>query len=223
MPPRTSHPRLRVVSACTGKKSLACDAPLSFVELRALERGDPPPRLSDLPRAAARELYSGMQHRTLMRGLDHLPAGVSEELFIVSAGYGLVRGDELLFPYEATFSGQPRRVVEAMSRELDLHASMARLFAESVDCTLVLLGTEYLRAARLNDCPGDFSTTIILGAAAARPLAPEGALFVPLGMPEARRFGATLIALKGVLGGRFLERFTLPLPRTAEEFLERVS
>ncbi|MBU1240853.1 hypothetical protein KKF84_09755 [Myxococcota bacterium] len=225
MSPKNSAPVVRVISACTGAKTLRCDAPLSFEEVQMIRAGSPPVRTRDLPTARARDLYAGRQHTELMRGMEKMNPAIRTELYILSAAYGLVGGDQLLYPYEATFSGKSPRVIDAMSRELDLKNALSTALSTAADCTLVLLGSGYLRAARLWELSGDFSRTIVLGAPSAANLAPRGSLYIPLALPEARKFRSTLIALKGVLGGRFLERCDLPvvIPSTPSEFLRMVA
>ena len=220
--------KIRVITACTGAKSVTCDSPLTFDEVQQIRGGQPVPRALEMPRVPARTLYTGRQHTTLMAGVEAIEGRCEVDLHILSAAYGLVPGDALLYPYEATFSGLSPKKIDAMSRTLGLASQLEVLLSTPAHVTLILLGSGYMRAARLDTMAFDASRTIVLSAASVANLAPQGALFVPLGMPEARRFGATLIALKGLLGARFLQNFaaanTSPaLPKSAEAFLALVA
>ncbi len=56
--------------------------------------------------AAAEALYRGQHHLRLMRGVGQArEAGIDVQLWIVSAGYGVVAGHKRLRPYERTFQG----------------------------------------------------------------------------------------------------------------------
>jgi hypothetical protein len=61
-------------------------------------------------RLPAGQLYRGRQHIQLMKGIELLRRTFGPEvvdLFILSAGFGLVPEHQPLPPYNATFSGLP--------------------------------------------------------------------------------------------------------------------
>lgn len=104
-------PRIRVVVACSSRKNLA--APL-LLRAEALRSGNLGARaktwISRLTRTQAeslpaKELYAG-EHWHVVRSLDEvgLAAGLEVEVWVASAGYGLVRWDHRLKPYSATFT-----------------------------------------------------------------------------------------------------------------------
>jgi hypothetical protein len=198
--------RIHVLSPCTGKKTGRGPA-LDPERLHRWRAG----RLSVAeagPLTPAAGLYDGLGHRLMMRGIDAFRAHGAGELIleIVSAGLGLVGEGDPVPNYEATFVGLRGARREAWIRALDLPAGVAAAMARPADLRLVLLGREYLAAAGLaglSVAPDD-PPTIVLAAPSAAPLVPPGALHVPLAMPEARRFHATLIALKGELVRRLL-------------------
>ena len=73
-------------------------------------------------RVPAAQLYHGLQHTELMRGVELLRRTFGQTLDIdvkiISAGFGVVDEDQLLPPYEATFAGQPQASITAVSRRL---------------------------------------------------------------------------------------------------------
>src|SRR4051812_1872066 len=74
--------RVTVVTSCTGVKAAAPGA------------------------VPAEDLYRGQQHLRLMRGVRRLrDAGTQVDLWVVSAGYGLVRGSDPVERYDRTFTG----------------------------------------------------------------------------------------------------------------------
>lgn len=198
--------RIHVLSPCTGKKTGR--GPVLDPERLSRWRAGRLAADEAGPLTPASELYAGLGHRLMMRGIAAFRArGAGEVILdIVSAGLGVVGEGDPVPNYEATFVGLRGARREAWLRVLDLPAGIAAAMARPVDLRLVLLGREYLDATglvRLPVAPGG-PPTIILAAPSVGSLVPPGALHVPLAMPEARRFHATLIALKGELVRRIL-------------------
>lgn len=177
--------RVHVITSCTGCKV-------------ALARGETVP---------AERLYRGQHHVRLMRGVDHLRgAGATVDVWIVSAGHGLVHGAELLATYEKTFQGRPRIERNAMASQLGIPRTIRAVLAAKADLTLVLLGDDYLHACQLA-CPVDQGAPTLVFASASASLAMSaipGLHVVALGVEHTRQFAAGLVALKGEVGGRLL-------------------
>lgn len=203
--------RIHVLAPCTGKKTRRGPA-LDLARLADWHAG----RLTAAdagPLTPAADLYDGLGHRLMMRGIAAFRAHGAGEvtLHFVSAGLGVVGERDPVPNYEATFNALRGRAREAWTRTLDLRAGLAAALATPADLRLVLLGREYLDATGLGSvalAPGA-PPTVVLAAPSAADLVPAGALHVPLALPEARRFHATLIALKGALVRRLLSHAEL--------------
>lgn len=162
-------------------------------------------------RVPAERLYIGEQHRRLMRGVTAFRSaatGYATDLRILSAGYGLVRGSDLLRPYDASFSGLPRAELGQRAADLDVPASIKGALVEPHALALLLLGDSYTQAAALGSDVRLGAPTIAFGGAqlAQRLSGVEKLKIVPAGKSEARRFSCGLVGLKGELAGRLLER-----------------
>ncbi len=205
--------RILVLTSCTGEK--AVDHPRRLT-LADFQHGREHVRrreheLGDLLRPAE-QLYTGQQHVRLLRGVRQLRQAVNEpgtlrlDLYIVSAGYGLVPADQPLAPYEATFQGMPRAEVRRWAEELGLPHAVGTLLGQPFDLGIVLLGDAYLDACGLsNDLALGGPTLVLCGAGAVRRL-PRIASLRPVVLKEehTRRFGAGLVALKGEVAARIL-------------------
>src|SRR5687768_14802066 len=120
--------RVNVITSCTGRKL-------------ALAPGDTAP---------AERLYCGQHHVRLMRGVEYLRgAGATVDVWIVSAGHGLVHGAEPLATYEKTFQGRRRLERHAMASQLGIPQAIGAVLASRADLTIVLLGDDYLQACQL--------------------------------------------------------------------------
>lgn len=109
--------KVRMVVTCTDGKTIPARAPLRLrdhpdgVDDRA-ERWVIALESAPVAGVTASSLYKG-EHWSIARSLPALAAGVGWdlELWVASAGYGLVRADAPLKPYAATFTnGQPDSV-----------------------------------------------------------------------------------------------------------------
>jgi len=205
--------RIVVLTSCTGEKSVESDDGLTLEDFKkgsahvqAREQN-----LKDLSRPAE-DLYSGQQHVRLMRGVTELRqrnhAGLSLELYILSAGYGLVAAGRPLAPYEATFKGMGKADLRAWADQLQVPRDFRTLLAGRYDLALVLLGDDYLNACALDDSVALGGPTLLFcGKHAQRHLPKLGNLHtVSIGNADAKRFSCGLVALKGELGRRILSR-----------------
>ena len=177
--------RVHVITSCTGRKV-------------ALAPGDTAP---------AERLYCGQHHVRLMRGVDYLRrAGATVDVWIVSAGHGLVHGTDRLAPYERTFQGRRRIERDSMAIQLGIPQAISAVLACRADLTIVLLGEDYLQACQLERPVEQGSPTLVFASASASLAmgAIPGLHFVALGIEDTRQFAAGLVALKGEVGGRLL-------------------
>ena len=136
-----------VIGSCTGRKALR-DCPnllteSDFDDPLLFQERDPGLSAWALP---ARELYTGWQHRYLMKGvaaIRHRFGASSCSVKIISAGYGLVDEEQPLAPYEATFQGKHPKWIQEKAQRLGI-PSAVREAVVGYDVVLFLLGKEYL-------------------------------------------------------------------------------
>jgi hypothetical protein len=206
--------RVLIVTSCTGQKSVDHERRLTLddfaqgpVHVARREQ-----ELSDLL-TPAQDLYTGQQHVRLMRGLREAaarPEAGSDELavdlWIVSAGYGLVPGDRRLAPYEATFQGMRRADIRKLAGRLEFPRRARELVSKPYDLILILLGDDYLDACQIDaDTPFGGATLVFCGCHAAKLIeGSERARAVVLTTSEAKRFSCGLVGLKGELAGTLL-------------------
>lgn len=132
----------------------------------------------------------------------------SVDLRIVSAGFGLVREDEALPPYNATFAGLAKGRAQELGRRLHLGERVQEALGGTYDLALFLLGESYLQAIAPHALEDPKRPVVTLVAASARDDLPywlkRGA--IEIGVSETKSFGAGLVALKGKLFSLLAER-----------------
>lgn len=215
--------KLLIITSCTGEK--AVDSPdqltlddfkLGKAHVRAKERLLKPMLMR------ADELYTGMQHKRLMRGIEVVRQTPSFELDlrVLSAGYGLVKADQMLAPYEATFAGMKKDAIHQWGRQLLINDHMREALAQPHDLALVLLGDNYLAACELDDDIVLGGPIIFLcGAAAAKRLPKiEGLHTVVLANAHTSRFACGLVGIKGEVVARVLSRLAADPSRLVDLF-----
>jgi len=206
--------RILVVTSCTGEKVVSCQDQLTLEDFRqGSEHVDRRERALAPLLTPAEDLYTGLQHQRLMTGVRALRGDAPDtdlDLWVLSAGHGLVPGDRKLAPYEATFATMGKRELRAWADQLDVPSGIRRLLAQPYDLALVLLGNEYLDACLLaSDITFDGPTLLFCGGNKAKslPVLPRLRV-IPLTNPDAKRFSCALIGLKGELAARILRRLT---------------
>ncbi|MBN2801019.1 MAG: hypothetical protein JXX28_17910 [Deltaproteobacteria bacterium] len=201
--------KIRILTSCTRLKALHHPEPLRLPDFQQggahlLARSQALAReAGSLP---AGELYTGAQHLELLRGVRAgRAAGLELELWVLSAGYGLIPEDRPLVPYDVTFNGMRAAEERAWAEHLGLPQAMREWLAQPADQALVLLGVPYLRACALSaDTPLGAPTAFTTGPRAARRL-PRGASAWVHTLEDARRLGVSLGGIKGAMGRRAIE------------------
>jgi hypothetical protein len=205
--------RILVITSCTGEKAVSSSAQLTLDDFRKglIHVHARESALSE-HLTSAEDIYSGMQHVRLMRGIKAVRSGqgIDVTLKILSAGYGLVSAEQKLAPYEATFIGMGKAEARAWAWKLDIPASIRGVLAEPYDLGLVLLGDDYLQACELDDQLKLGGPTLFLcGKGSASKLPKLGNLYpVLLGNVDTKAFSCGLVGLKGEVAARVLEDLT---------------
>jgi hypothetical protein len=155
----------------------------------------------------AEKLYRGQQHVRLMRGVEAArERGHLVSVSIVSAGYGLLGGEQAVAPYECTFQGMSVRERREWAGHLSLAESVERFLDQPADAAIVLLGDDYFTAcAPTGQLPGRAPTLVLCGARMALRIQPAPNVHpVVLHESDTRRFSCGLVGLKGEVAGRLL-------------------
>jgi uncharacterized protein DUF6884 len=173
-------PRVIVLTSCTGSK-------VAFPE-------------------EAERLYTGRHHTALMQGVTAARnAGLNVEVWIVSAGLGVIHGSTVCEPYDATFAGQPQAAIRQRAQALGIPKEVRELLAGDYDIALVLLGRDYLIATDLIDVEEFGGPVMVPVAPSALGLLPDNPHIFPEPLDAAAvvRLGGQVKA-KGEWARRFL-------------------
>jgi hypothetical protein len=206
--------KIQVITSCTGEKLHSPENQLTQDDFRRLQEPDAfaerERELAEL-NTNAEDLYTGQQHLRLMdgvRGVRESFGADNVELFILSAGYGLIGSGRGIVPYECTFQGMKKGELRDWAEHLKVGDEARRVFRTPADFTLVLLGDPYLRALALDDEVEFASPVLFFASEKARAHISGRGTFrvVPLSNQEAKRFSCGLVGLKGELGKRILQR-----------------
>jgi hypothetical protein len=204
--------KILVITSCTGEKAHKPDNQLTQEDFR-LGREHIAKREQELKEflTPAESLYTGMQHTRLMRGVEAARQNkIDLDLWILSAGYGLIPGDQVIAPYECTFTGMKSKELGEWADHINCPSTVRKLFSKQYDLVLVLLGDAYLRACKLTDDVTFESPTLFLGGKASAKRLPESENVQVhiLGNPDTRKFSCGLVGLKGEVAARVLEAFS---------------
>lgn len=96
----------------------------------------------------ARVMYRGSQHRAIVRAVDLLREveGVHVDLFIISAGFGLLKEHDSVPPYDCSFNELRKEEILLRSEMLEIPASFQLICEDDYDLIYLALGKKYLTA-----------------------------------------------------------------------------
>jgi len=206
--------KIRILTSCTGEKAHSPDNQLTQDDFRLLsEPARFQAREDELSayRTPADAMYTGQQHLRLMEGVRAFReqhGAESVDVWVLSAGYGLLPGDQAIAPYECTFQGMKATEIDAWAAHLHVPEDARRFFAQPADLVLVLLGDDYLRALGLGDDVTFAAPTLFFtGKASQKRVRGQGTVrAVVLTRFDTRRFSSGMVSLKGEVARRFLRR-----------------
>ena len=191
-----------VITSCTGRKKYKSPNQLKYEDFASSERLQRRTvELKDF-KTPASEMYTGQQHQHLIAGLEavrEVYGSAIVDFHIISAGYGLLAENDVIVPYNVTFSGLNKRDLLARSNSLQLHERVETLIA-NYDLVFFLLGKEYVQALRLPfEVPNTVTQIFLLGDTH-RKLIPDlsNIYFISAGKSLAREFNTTCTTLKGL-------------------------
>jgi len=193
--------RILVITSCTSKKKYKAENQLQYKDFTSSERlCQRRAELKDF-KAPAAEMYTGQQHLYLMEGLQELRKMYGKDVVdphIISAGYGLLRENDIIVPYNVTF-GNKKDILE-LSNRLQIHKHVETLIAD-YDLVFFLLGKKYVQALQLCFRVSDSVTQIFLIGDSYKDCIPDlpNTHFVPTGKPLADKLGTNTRILKGVV------------------------
>lgn len=225
--------KILVITSCTGEKLHHHSEQLTLEDFKK-DSAHIQKRESALKDylTPAQDLYTGQQHIRLIRGLDEVLAHDPEveiDLWIVSAGYGIIPGSQNIVPYECTFQGMKKSDINSFAEHLSIPERFQKLILGNYDLGIMMLGESYLAACKLNSKTTLNFPMVMLGSKkTASQVSKISNLFpVALTNEDTRRFHAGLVALKGEIGARILKKLatkelTISELTTGTEYLDKL-
>jgi hypothetical protein len=132
--------------------------------------------------------------------------GIEVDVQILSAGYGLIKGGQVIAPYDVTFNTMSAKDATVWARHLKIRESMQAVLGEKVDMVLILLGERYIKAADLGSIAFTSSPTWAIcgkGSIGKLPTFIDPLLIM---QADTTRYRAGMLALKGAVAQAILER-----------------
>ena len=202
--------KIRIMTSCTGDKKHSPANQLTQADFQLLPQTEVfASREAELNtyRTPAEDLYTGQQHIRLMRGVQLLRQNLGPEkvdLWILSAGYGIIPGSRSIVPYECTFQGMKSSDIKLWGAHLHTPEDARLFFSQSADLTLVFLGDSYLQALQLDEQVVFGAPTLFLTSTGSDKLVQGQGNWrtLPLTSKDASRFSCGLVGLKGELAHR---------------------
>lgn len=196
--------KLLVITSCTGSKIHRPNNPLNqedFTDLKRLAEKEKKLYPYLLP---AGKMYTGAQHLRLNEGVLALREKYGSDIvdvYIVSAGYGLISENHPILPYEIAFSKMKKGEIVQWAQFLKIHEKTEELLPH-YDLVFFLLGEKYLQALQLPLVEvNDKQRLVFICSNSSQRLIPQTLPYytIPLGPDDAREFRYGLVGLKGQL------------------------
>ncbi len=200
-----------VITPCSAKKRGDVPNPA-----RAADLADPERRRQAETRLAAfacpaMEMYTSTHHRLVVEGVQKVWECWGRQvldLAILSGGYGLLRADEVIIPYDVTFDEFEGQALADWVAQLRIPARVTRL-ARDYDLVFYLLSGRYLAVLGLPlEVPDSVQQIVLTGQDSLDlvPPAPNIHPFVAAEAVAARRWHVKAPHVRGFLFGRLCDQ-----------------
>ena len=218
--------RTLVLTPCSAKKQSQVPEPALAADLADPQRRElVRARLADHSLPAA-EMYAGRHHRLVMKGVQAVwrQWGIEVlDLAILSGGYGVLRADEMIIPYDVTFDQFAGEALADWGAMLQVPNKAAALVCE-YDLVFLLLSGSYLAVLDLPLKVPDSVQQIVLTGHDSMDLAPSKPnvhFFVADGTVAARRWHVKAPHVRGFLFGRLCAQVVQHGPGLLEWLYQR--
>jgi hypothetical protein len=196
--------RTLVLTPCSAKKRSQVPVPALAADLADPERREQAKARLAAHSLPAAEMYAGRHHRLVMEGVQAVwqQWGCSAlHLAILSGGYGVLRADEMIIPYDVTFDQFAGEALSDWGAMLQVPAKAAEL-ARQYDLVFLLLSGSYLAVLDLPlDVPDSVQQIVLTGQDSMElvPSRPNVHPFVAAGTVAARRWHVKAPHVRGFL------------------------
>jgi len=201
-------PRVLVVTSCTGQKLHHPENQLTIKDFE--DKETLLARTNELLayQETAGTMYTGKQHTTLMKGVkEYREAGYEIDVAILSAGYGVLKEQDEIVPYNVTFNSMNSTSIKQWSLKQKMDEQIHQLISD-YDLIFFLLGDSYLKAINWNALCIHTSQKLVffVGHASVKNiLVQENMYAISMGTVEAKTFKSGLVWIKGELFARLLK------------------
>lgn len=140
--------RILVVGSCGKKKLRQSTTSPTCDDLASIDDIEEWRKKPDYTITRVRDLYTGNQNRELVKGVDLLQQidNTEVELYIISAGFGLVKENDMLPSYDCSFSGMSKAQIQERAILLNIPSDFEKLIASGFDLVYLALGKNYFQA-----------------------------------------------------------------------------
>lgn len=200
--------KVTVITSCTGAKAATHPRQLTHADFQqgALHVGLRETQMTEVCQPAEK-MYTGQHHIRLMQGVEIARRnGIEVDVQILSAGYGLIRGGQIIAPYDVTFNTMSVNEAKVWARQLKVRESMQAVLDDNADLVLILLGDRYLKAAELGSIDSTNSPTWAICGKGSIGGLPKFIDPLLIKQADTTRYRAGMLALKGAVAQTILER-----------------
>lgn len=196
--------KVLVITSCTGSKIHRPDDALTQEDFMDLQRLGEKEKNLHLYRLPAGKMYTGAQHLRLNEGVLALREKYGSDIvdvYIVSAGYGLISENYPILPYEITFNTMKKGEIVQWAQFLEINEKMEELLP-CYDLVFFLLGENYIQALQLPFAQvNDKQRLVFICSNSSQRLIPQESPYftVLLGPDDAKEFHYGIVGLKGQL------------------------
>jgi hypothetical protein len=161
---------------------------------------------------AACDLYTGRQQEQITSAVRRLRSdGHSVQRYFISAGFGLIAEDELLPPYEVTFSNMTVQQIRDRSKMLNIKHDVSKILAQSeYDVVFFSLGKDYYNSINIDQMVQRVQPDQI-GVVFNRDIVNDqydNIVSVPARTDDAKRHGTIVVGLKGLYLNNFAQNLS---------------
>jgi len=190
--------RVLVIGSCGKRKKFSPHSAPTCQDLKGKESLSKWRKKFPEMNCEARSMYTGNQSRELVGAVDMLRTvgNLEVHLFIISAGFGILKEDEIISPYECSFTGMKKAEIRERASLLSIDSDFSNICKTRYDFSYLALGSTYLTTLK-DSWTDELSGSII---AFGSTIQNDRVLNLPANADTVQTFSSTGHKIHGVAG-----------------------
>ncbi len=136
--------KILILSSCSKKKLINLNGQPNCNDLNSKNKREYWKQLLKEHSKSAEEMYLGSQANSIKKAVSILRENYEVHYYIISAGFGLIKSDTLIPPYDCSFAKKKFANIRESAKDLEIEEELGKVLENTYELIFLALGKSYL-------------------------------------------------------------------------------